>query len=292
MDVSLHPEFTKNRWIYLTYSSGKKGANRMVMAKATISKDLSRVGDVNEIFKVSRPKKGTQHFGSRLLWMKDGSLLMSIGDGGNPPISLDGRHIRLQAQNTGSHFGKVLRMDDGGKAKADNPFVENPTANADPYVWTYGHRNIQGLALHPITGSVWASEHGARGGDELNVLSSGNNYGWPSATHSIEYWGPKISDSKSIDGMVDPLVIWTPSIAPSGLTFYTGNDFEAWKGDLFAGALAFRQIRRMKMEGEEVVGQTTLQFKERIRWVGQGPDKGLYVLTDESDGRLFKIVPK
>lgn len=290
LDIALHPDFAENRWVYLTYSAGQKEANRTVLARGKLDKDLTRLTDVQTLFEVSQAKPGGQHFGSRLLWLDDGSLLMSIGDGGNPPTKLKGRMIREYAQDVSSHLGKVVRLTADGTPAPDNPHAAN--ASVDPAVWTWGHRNIQGMALHPETKKVWATEHGARGGDELNLLQAGKNYGWPKATYSVEYFGPRISESTTLEGAVDPVVVWTPCIAPSGLVFYTGPEFPDWQGDLFAGGLVLRQIRRIDFNEGKIVGQTTLQFDDRIRWVGQGPEGGLYALTDEIDGRLLRIVPQ
>ena len=292
LDIALHPEFSKNRWIYLTYSSGHQQANRTALARGRINKELTDLTDVETLFQVAQSKQGGQHFGSRLLWLDDGTLLMSIGDGGNPPLQLDGRLIRLNAQDMSSHLGKILRLNENGKPPADNPFADDGDPGTDPYIWTYGHRNIQGLAIHPQSRAVWATEHGARGGDELNLIRKGQNYGWPKATHSVEYFGPRISENTTMEGAIDPAVVWTPCIAPSGLLFYTGPEFPGWQGDLLAGGLVLRQIRRIDFEDGLIVGQTTLQFEDRIRWVGQGPDGGIYVLTDEIDGRLLRIVPQ
>lgn len=291
MDIALHPDFAENRLVYLTYSAGTSSANRTTLGRGRLSEDLDKLEDFEELFRVSQDKPGGQHFGSRLLWLPDNTLLMSIGDGGNPPIKVDGELTRFNAQDLGSHLGKVLRMDENGKPAADNPWADDDDPATDPYVWTYGHRNIQGLARHPETGEIWATEHGARGGDELNLLKPGENYGWPEATYSAEYFGPRISEHTTLPGMVDPEVVWTPCIAPSGLTFYTGEEFPQWQGDLLAGGLVLRQIRRIDFENGKIVGQTTLQFDDRIRWVEQGPDGGLYVLTDETDGHLLRIVP-
>jgi glucose/arabinose dehydrogenase len=291
MEVSLHPRFADNRWVYLTFTEGSRNANRTALARARINEDLTRLTDLEVIFRVNRLKPGGQHFGSRLLWRPDGTLLMSIGDGGNPPIKLDGRLIRLNAQDLSAHLGKTVRMTDAGKPAAGNPFAGDDDPNTDPYIWTYGHRNIQGMAAHPDTDTVWATEHGARGGDELNVLAKGANYGWPKATYSREYFGPRISERTTLPGAVQPEVVWTPCIAPSGLTFYTGAEFPDWQGDLLAGGLVLRQIRRVHLENGKVVDETTLQFDDRIRWVKQGPDGGLYVLTDEIDGRLLRLRP-
>jgi len=292
LDIALHPEFTKNRWVYLSYSAGHRQGNQTTLARGRINESLTELTEVKTLFQVAQAKKGGQHFGSRLLWLDDGTLLMSIGDGGNPPLQLDGRLIRLNAQDLSSHLGKTIRMDENGKPLANNPFAEDKDQGTDPYIWTYGHRNIQGMALHPTSRSVWATEHGARGGDELNRLQKGQNYGWPKATYSVEYFGPRISKTTTLAGAKDPAVVWTPCIAPSGLVFYTGDAFPRWQGDLLAGGLVLRQIRRIDFENGSIVGQTTLQFEDRIRWVGQGPDGGLYVLTDEIDGKLLRIVPQ
>ncbi len=287
LDVSLHPEFVKNRHVYLTFASGTRGANRTALARGRF--DGHALRDLEVLFKNADPKSGGQHFGSRLVWLPDNSLLMSIGDGGNPPNSFRGEHIRNQAQSTGTHFGKVLRLNDDGTAHAGNPYANQP--GAKPEIWSIGHRNIQGMTRDPESGRIWATEHGSRGGDELNVIQGGNNYGWPAVTYSVEYWGPRISDETSRPGMVEPKLVWTPSKAPSGLTFYTGDIYPRWKGNLFSGALKFREIRRIELAGERVVGEEKLTIGRRVRDVRQGPDGYLYVLTDETDGALLRIVP-
>lgn len=291
MDVALHPKFSDNRLIYFTYTSGSPNANRTSLGRARISEDLTRLSNVKELFRVSQDKRGGQHFGSRILWLGDGTFLMSIGDGGNPPVKLEGEYIRQNAQDLSSHLGKTLRMDEDGKPLPDNPFAKDDDPNTLPRIWTYGHRNIQGLAKHPETGAVWATEHGARGGDELNKLEPGKNYGWPKATYSREYFGPRISERTTLPGAVDPEIVWTPCIAPSGLTFYTGSDFPDWQGDLFAGGLVLEEIRLVHFKDKKITDETTLQFDDRVRDVRQGPDGKLYVLTDEQDGRLLRIVP-
>ena len=292
LDIVLHPNFSKNRWVYITYSTGRRQANRTMLARGRINEDLTKLTEVKTLFRVAQSKQGGQHFGSRLLWLDDRTLLMSIGDGGNPPLRLDGRLIRLNAQDLSSHLGKTLRLDEDGKPLSDNPFAADGDPGTDPHIWTYGHRNIQGMAIHSESRAVWATEHGARGGDELNLLRKGRNYGWPKATYSVEYFGPRISESTTLAGAMDPIVAWTPCIAPSGLAFYTGPEFPRWQGDLLAGGLVLRQIRRIDFEEGKIVGQTTLQFEDRIRWIGQGPDGGIYVLTDEIDGKLLRIVPE
>jgi len=287
LDIALHPDFADNQWVYLSFTTGAPQANRTALARGRF--DGRALRDTEVIFKNADPKSGGQHFGSRIVWLPDKSLLISIGDGGNPPISFNDENIRNQAQNPGTHFGKVLRLNDDGTPPSDNPFINQP--GAKPEIWSLGHRNIQGMTRDPLSGRIWANEHGSRGGDELNVIEGGHNYGWPEVTYSIEYWGPKISDETSRPGITDPRLVWTPSKAPSGLTFYTGDVYPQWKGDLFSGALKFRQIRRIDLDGAKVIGEEKLTIGQRVRDVRQGPDGYLYVLTDEDDGALLRILP-
>ncbi|MFP4603272.1 MAG: PQQ-dependent sugar dehydrogenase [Halochromatium sp.] len=289
LDISLHPDFADNRLVYLTFAEGTENANRTALARARLDLDAKRLTDLEILFRNADSKSGGQHFGSRLLWLPDGTLLMSIGDGGNPPVAFDGENIRNQAQDPATHFGSVLRLNADGSAPADNPFVEHP--DAKPEIYSIGHRNIQGLTRDPDSGRVWANEHGSRGGDEINLIEAGNNYGWPEVTYSVEYSGPRISDKTQAPGMTQPIVVWTPSIAPSGMTVYTGDDFPAWQGDLISGALAFKQLRRTELDGTRAVGEEKLSIDRRVRAVRQGPDGGLYILTDEPDGALLRIVP-
>jgi glucose/arabinose dehydrogenase len=289
LDIGLHPDFENNRRVYFTYAHGNSKANRTRVAYAIFDGD--RLRDWQVIFEVASAKPGSQHFGSRLVWLPDGTLLVSIGDGGNPPVRLAGDWIRKQAQNKRSHLGKVLRLNDDGSVPSDNPFFDS--AGAEPAVWSYGHRNIQGMAYDPLRAVVWASEHGALGGDELNRVAAGKNYGWPAVTYSREYFGGlKISDYTSKPGMADPAVVWMTAIAPSGLAVYTGTRFADWRGDLFAGGLQSQDIRRIDLdETGKVIGQTALRIGQRVRDVRQGPDGLLYVLTDESRGRLIRLEP-
>lgn len=208
---------------------------------------------------------------------------------GNPPISFRGENIRNQAQNPRTHFRKVLRLRDDGGPHPGNPFFGD--SEAQPEIWTLGHRNVQGLALDPISGRIWANEHGARGGDELNLLVGGGNYGWPAVTYSMEYWGPRISEETSRLGLTDPKLVWTPSKAPSGLAVYTGARYPGWRGNLFSGVLKFGQIRRIEIDGDEVAREDKLTIGARVRDVRQGPDGYLYVLTDETNGQLLRIMP-
>jgi glucose/arabinose dehydrogenase len=288
MDVSLHPDFAKNSFVYFTRSTGSNQANRTTLYRARLQG--TQLVNGQELFRVSQDKDGGGHFGSRITWLPDGTMLMSIGDGGNPPTRLNGEFIRTFAQNRGSHLGKVLRLDENGRPPADNPFSGQQGAAAE--VYSYGHRNIQGIARDPETGRVYATEHGAKGGDELNLVEKGKNYGWPLATHSTEYWGPKITENRSLPGKVQPKVVWTPSTGPSGLAFYSGDRNPAWKGDLFAGGLASRDVRRVDLDAQgKVIGQQRMEIGERVRDVRQGPDGFLYVLTDEGNGRLIRIDP-
>jgi aldose sugar dehydrogenase len=288
MDVALHPQFASNRWIYLTYAHGTREANRTRVARARLVGNA--LTDLRVIFEVSQPKTGGQHFGSRLLWLPDGTLLVAIGDGGNPPLQVDGQLSRLQAQNRRSHLGKIIRIRDDGSIPANNPWRNDP--NADPAVWSYGHRNIQGLAFDTVNQRVWATEHGSRGGDELNLATVGKNYGWPVVTHSQEYGGGEISSARSRPGMVDPVLVWTPAIAPSGLALYRGDRVPAWNGNLFAGGLVSQDVRRLVLNANgQVQRQQTIAIGQRVRDVRQGPDGWLYVLTDAPNGQLLRLEP-
>jgi aldose sugar dehydrogenase len=288
MDVSLHPKFVENQLIYFTYAHGTSDANRTRLARAKLVGE--NLQDLKVIFEVSQEKSGGQHFGSRIVWLPDNTLLLAIGDGGNPPVELAGDLIRKQAQNLQSRLGKIVRLQDDGSVPKDNPLVSN--SKADPLVWSYGHRNIQGLTFDPVTKRVWATEHGARGGDELNQVEAGKNYGWPIVSHSEEYSGGDVSPERSRPGMVDPKVIWTPSIAPSGLAFYTGDRFPNWQGDLLAGALVNKEVRHIDLDAAgNVQSQTSVSIGQRVRDVRQGPDGLVYVLTDENKGKLLRLEP-
>ncbi|NCC29463.1 MAG: PQQ-dependent sugar dehydrogenase [Gammaproteobacteria bacterium] len=288
LDVALHPDFERNQLVYLTLTTGTRDANRTALARGRLRDD--RLQDVEIIFANADAKSGGQHFGSRLLWLPDKSLLMSIGDGGNPPISFAGGNIRDQAQRIETHFGKVLRLTEDGRPHPDNPVIDRKGAR--PEIYSYGHRNIQGLALDPASGHVWANEHGSRGGDELNLIEPGKNYGWPEVTYSMEYRGPRVSDETSRPGVVDPLINWTPSKAPSGLVLYTGDRYPGWQGNLFSGALVFGEVRRIVLDGAKVIDEEKLTIGNRVRDVRQGPDGYLYVLIDSGEGSLLRIEPR
>ena len=289
LDISLHPDFTANNHVYFSYSDGSRLANRTRVARAVYQE--GRLNDWEVIFETNVTKFGTQHFGSRFSWLPDGTLLISVGDGGNPPVRLEGRFIREHAQNLANPLGTIVRINPDGTIPADNPFTDREGAR--PEIFSYGHRNIQGLVYDPLRKKIWVSEHGALGGDELNQPQAGQNFGWPVVTHSREYFdGSKISPNLSQPGMIDPLLVWMTAIAPSGLALYTGDKFPDWNGDLFAGALIKQSVRHILLNAAgEVTGQRELRFGARVRDVRQGPDGYLYVLTDEDNGQLIRITP-
>jgi aldose sugar dehydrogenase len=286
MEVSLHPQFAENRLVYLTYSHGSPEANRTRLTRATF--DGKTLQDLRVIFEASPVKSGSQHFGSRIVWLPDETLLLAFGDGGNPPLQLEGDLIRKQAQNLQSRLGKIVRLNDDGSIPHDNPFVGQE--NVDPAIWSYGHRNIQGLTYDQNARRVWSTEHGSRGGDELNLIAGGQNYGWPLVTYSREYSGGEISSERSRPGMIDPKTFWTPSIAPSGLAVYSGDRVSAWQGNLFAGGLVSQDVRRIELDGEgNVRSQQEIAIGQRVRDVRQGADGFLYILTDDANGRLIRL---
>ena len=287
MDISLHPRFAQNNLVYLTYSSGNFQSNHTSILRAKF--DGKALVEPQVIFEVKPSKSGNQHFGSRIVWLPDDTMLIAIGDGGNPPLQLDGELIRNQAKKLNSQLGKVLRLKDDGSIPSDNPFVK--TAGANPAIWSYGHRNIQGLFADPISKQVWSTEHGSRGGDELNLIEAGKNYGWPVVTFSQEYTGGKISKEVSRPNMVDPKLVWTPAIAPSGLLLYRGNIFPNWQGNLFAGGLVSKSVIRIKLEGNKTIVQETIPVGQRVRDVRQGKDGFIYILTDEQAGQLIRLEP-
>jgi glucose/arabinose dehydrogenase len=288
LDIALHPGDKVNPRVYMTMSTGTSSANRTILVQGVF--DGKRVHGIKTLFRVEQGKSGGQHFGSRLLWLPDGTLLMSIGDGGNPPQRVGAMLARDQAQNLGTHQGSILHLTAEGKAAPGNPLARR--AGALPEIWSYGHRNIQGLARDPVSGRVWATEHGPRGGDELNLIEGGQNYGWPLQSYGADYRTGEPVGKRSVPGMTAPKVAWVPSPAPSGLALYTGSDFPQWRGSLFSGSLVGMDVRRIALDKDgNVQGQERLDIGRRVRDVRQGPDGSLYVLTDEEHGRLLRIVP-
>ncbi len=289
LDIAVDPNFADNNLIYFAYAAGNSQANQTQVARAVLTDN--RLTDVEVIFKTEPSKTGTQHFGARLAWMADGTLLVAIGDGGNPPLELNGELIRNQAQNLDSDLGKIHRINPDGSIPADNPFRNNP--QAQPSLLSTGHRNIQGLAIDPATQTIWSTEHGSRGGDELNLIKPGENYGWPIVTFSEEYTGAEITPLRTQPGMIDPKLVWTPAIAPSGLVVYRGETVPAWSGVIFAGGLVAQEVRKIQVdELGNVTDQARIPVGARVRDVRQGPDGLLYVITDQANGQLLRIQPK
>jgi glucose/arabinose dehydrogenase len=293
LDVVLHPDFARNRLVYLSYAHGDQQANRTRLARAVLDTQGHALRDLQVIFENNREKATGAHFGSRILFLPDGTLLLTIGDGGNPPNMLDGRLIRENAQDRSNHLGKIVRLNADGSVPADNPFVGQ--AGMRPEIWSWGNRNPQGLAWDPIRNTVWSTEHGSQAGDELNRIERGRNYGWPVVSHSVEYrGGAQIGGGRSAPGMTDPVLAWMVTAAPSGLAVYTGDRFPAWRGDLFAGALRGMDVRRIRLDpAGRVLGEESIRIGRRVRDVRQGPDGFLYVLTDEPAGaRIIRIEPQ
>ena len=281
LDVTLDPAFASNRLVYLSYTEPRDGGNGTAVARGRLTE--GGLADVVVIFRQQPTVKGGHHFGSRLVFARDGRLFVTLGDRFSE---------RARAQTLDSHLGKVVRIERDGKVPADNPFVNR--AGALPEIWSYGHRNVQGAALHPNTGELWTHEHGPRGGDELNRTLAGRNYGWPTVSYGIEYSGGKISDSPTAPGIEPPVHYWVSSIATSGLLFYTGDSFPKWRGSAFVGGLASKQVARLEMDGDRVVSEERLLegvVNQRVRDVEQGPDGFIYLLTDEAKGRLLRIEP-
>jgi glucose/arabinose dehydrogenase len=290
LDVAVHPaDKGPNPRIYMTMASGTQDENRTVLVQGIF--DGKRVHGIRTLFTATPSKSGGEHFGSRIVFLKDGTLLMSIGDGGNPPQRVGNMLAREQAQNLKSHNGSLLRLTAEGKPAPGNPLASRQ--GALPELWSIGHRNIQGIALDAQSGRVWASEHGPRGGDEINLIEGGKNYGWPLQSYGADYRTREPVGTKLVPGMVQPILAWVPSPAPSGLVYYTGKAFPAWRGSLFSGGLASRDIRRVALDAQgKVLKQERLEIGKRVRDVRQGPDGQLYALTDEASGSVLRIVPQ
>ena len=279
LDVCLHPNFARNRVLYLSYSAEGAGGNATTVARAELGDGGLQA--VTVIFEALPRAAGGLHFGSRIVFDRAGQMYVSTGE----------RYNRPRAQSLADPAGKIVRLNDDGSVPPDNPFVGR--AGVRPEIFSFGHRNPQGLAMHPVTGRIWEVEHGPRGGDELNLLKAGANYGWPLATHGIDYNGSIISPNKSLPGMEDPLRVWTPSISPCGLCFYTGTAFPGWKGSLFTGGLSAYALFRIELDGERYVDEERL-IEGRlpyIRDVRQGPDGLIYLVTHSDDGGLFRLDP-
>lgn len=280
LDIAIDPEFSNNNTVYFCYSKksdveGKNGSSSSV-AKATLTD--TGLENVDVIFSADSIVDNGFHFGCRLTFDADKHLYITMGD----------RYKYMkEAQNTNNHFGKIVRINRDGSVPSDNPFLDGDA----PEVFSYGHRNVQGVTIHPETGAVWAMEHGPKGGDEINIIASGANYGWPVITYGIDYSGEIISDKTHMEGMEQPWVYWDPSIAPSGLTFYNGDMFKEWNGDVLVGSLKFTHLRRIDVKG----GKPAEQFEylrdnqARVRDVEVGPDGAIYLLTDAPNGKVLRL---
>lgn len=278
MNIVVDPAFAQNRLLYLTMGYGRPGANGTRLLRARLDGD--RLADVRVLFS-STLKSSPGNNGGALAVLADGTLVMSVGDG----------HRREQAQVPGNHIGKLVRVDREGRAPDDNPFAGRP--GAAPELYSLGHRNPQGLARDPATGALLLSDHGPRGGDEINLIEAGKNYGWPLATGGIDYSFARVTPFRGLDGFARPLLDWTPSIAPGGLAVYDGEMFRGWRGDLLVPALKERSLRRVRRENGRIVGQELLlaELGERLRDVKVAPDGSIYVLTDGENARLLRVVP-
>jgi glucose/arabinose dehydrogenase len=280
LDVALHPDFAANGLVYLAYAGPGRGGVSTEVARGRLVGN--RLEGVQVIFRQEPKSDARQHFGGRLVFDRAGFLYLTLGDRGE----------KERAQRPDDHAGSVIRLHDDGRVPADNPFVGQPGWKSEKY--TLGHRNQQGAALHPGTGELWTHEHGPQGGDEVNVIRAGVNYGWPVITYGVNYViGTKIGEGTHKEGMAQPLYKWVPSIAPSGMTFYTGERFSRWRGDLFVGALKDQMLVRLRLDGEQVVKEERLLqgVLGRIRDVRTGPDGLIYLLTDEDDGVLARLEP-
>jgi glucose/arabinose dehydrogenase len=282
LDVVLDPKFADNPWVYWSYAEAGEGGNSTAVARGKLQGN--RLVDVQKIF-TQQPKVSSRlHCGSRLVFAADGRLFAVLGD----------RFSRKEdAQTLDNHLGKVVRIEADGKVPADNPFVATPGAR--PEIWSLGHRNMQGAALHPQTGELWASEHGPQGGDEVNRVLAGRNYGWPLLTYGRNYGtGTRIGEEGPKAGFEQPLKVWLPlSVAPSGMAFLTSDRYPGWKGNLFLGTLRGESLLRLELDGNRVVREERLlsAANSRLRDVRQGPDGYLYVLTDGAEGQLLRLMP-
>ncbi len=280
LDVVLHPDFQSNRLVYFSFA--EKGREGYGTAVARGRLEDHRLSGVEVIFRIAMKTGTRQHFGSRLVFDRDGYLFITLGDRGERP----------RAQDLGDHAGSLIRLHDDGRVPQDNPFVKRWRVKSE--IYSYGHRNMQGAALNPWSGRIWTHEHGPQGGDEINIPQAGKNYGWPVITYGANYvTGTTIGEGTHKEGMQQPVYYWVPSIAPSGMAFYDGDRFKDWQGDLFVGSLKFRLLVRLELEGDKIVHEERLLTDKlgRIRDVRQGPDGLIYLLTDEENGKLVRLSP-
>jgi glucose/arabinose dehydrogenase len=283
LDIALDPNFAQNRLIYLSFAEERgEGRAGTSVARARLNTDGTALEALAIIFRQEPTHTGNNHWGSRLVFDRDGNLFVTLGD------RFD---LRNQAQNPANHIGKIIRIKPDGGAAPGNPFLNREDAR--PEIWSLGHRNLQSAALHPTTGELWTVEHGARGGDEVNIPQKGKNFGWPVISYGVDYSGAKIGEGTKKAGLEQPVYYWDPSIAPSGMAFYTGDKFPAWRGSILVGALAGKLVSRLETNGNRVTGEERMlqQLGERIRDVRQGPDGFVYLLTDSRSGRILRMKP-
>lgn len=285
LGITLDPKFKSNRMVYWAFSEPTDEGNLTAVAKGKLSADDSKIEGATVIYRATPYYKGNLHYGGRLLFDKQGNLILSTGERSDLVT-------RPQAQSLESGLGKVIRITTDGKPAKGNPFAGKESAR--PELYSYGHRNVQGLAFHPVTGDLWENEFGPRGGDELNRIQAGKNYGWPTITYGIEYSGKKIGDViQQKEGLEQPRYYWDPSVSPSGMTFYTGNQIPEWKNNLFIGTLSGMHIARLVIDKDNrIIGEERLleDEKQRFRDVHQGQDGALYAVTDQ--GKLYRISKK
>lgn len=277
-EVALDPDYVDNGWIYLSLAHGTSASNSTRVVRGRLEDGV--LVDQQVLFTASPRRNTSVHYGGRMAFLADGTLVIGLGDGGN---------FREHAQRLDSHTGTIVRIRRDGSVPDDNPFVGR--AGALPEIYSYGHRNVQGLVFDPPTGRLWAHEHGPRGGDEVNLIEPGWNYGWPVATFGVDYSGAQITPFRSRPGMEDPRLDWTPSIAPSGMAVYRGEQFPEWQGDLLVTALVAREVRRIVLDGDRVSGERALfgEIGQRLRDIKVGPDGALYILTDAPRGKVLRI---
>ena len=285
LDVAIAPDFADTRMVYMSYAEAGEGGNGTAVARGVLNEEMTELSDLEVIFQQAPKVASDKHFGSRLVFDDSGHLYVTLGERSD-------REFRTQAQDLGSHLGKIVRINADGSVPEDNPFVGQD--GALPEIYAYGIRNSQAVAIHQGSGLLWEIEHGPRGGDELNIIEPGNNYGWPLVTLGVEYSGDPINGAvEQREGMVDAVYSWTPVIAPSGMIFYGGDAFEGWKGNLFVGGLASTALVRLELDGDRVTHEERLleDLGLRIRDVAEGPDGAIYVVTDETAGEVIRIAP-
>lgn len=278
LGLALHPQFVQNHWLYFAYAGKGKGGYSTHLARGQYQDGA--LSEVQTLFEATPKSDAGQHFGGRIVFDRAGYLYLTLGDRGE----------RDNAQNLANHAGSLIRLHDDGRIPADNPLAKTP--GAQPEIYSYGHRNIQGIAVHPTTGQIWTGEHGPQGGDEINLIRAGANYGWPVITYGEEYGGGKVGKGLTEQkGMEQPVLYWTPSIAPAGMTFYSGDKYPGWQGNLLVGALKFELLSRLTLDGNRYVDEERLLENEigRIRDIQQAPDGYLYLLTDEGNGGLYRL---